>query len=439
MKTYKLPVISFLATVLFLFPSAGHADMFGSDQKNWDQVFAELKKINLKLTDKLETQLRSLQATQADIQLQVNNIKESAIPALRGVIEQSDARMSSQINKIDGKVAELDGKVRYEIEDLKKSQLESANALRGELTALSGQLKQGLAGDMENLAKLNQKSFDSLIAGNRESLARVEQQLNIQNQTLAQTNAAVKANQDAVLAGFGAIDANNKKMIEVLSRTLQESQGMSKNVDLFGKKLGETAEQIGLTRELIVKLQKIFDVKLDLISKDHGTIDLLKQNLLVADEKITKLGEGLKSLQTQNTALGTSLTALNGQFDQVRSANQLTNEKIGKLIDSSKEIATHSVQLENKIDQSIQKTEPGLANIDLANEKLGKLIEILKAMAVEQGKVEQVVKTQAEIAELLDDLRKRVNANAPQGEDARKSKKPSQSSQEKSKRAPAGQ
>lgn len=428
MNTFK----TFLGAVSlagFFLPVAGaQADMFGSDKENWDKVFLELKKINTRLVESLDNQMKSLQTSQANVQSQINTVKD-ALTELRGMMEQSEARMSGKVGKIEGKVLELDGKLKYELDDLKKNQRESAGALRGEMLALLEKMKQNMALDMENMARINQKSNES--------------------------------SQAAIVTGFANIDASNKKMIDILAKALQENQSVSGKTDALAKNMQELKADIGLVRGTIAKLNEIMGVKLDNIGKDHGavqdrldqnlkTLDLLNQNLRVADEKSGKLAEGLKALQTQNANLGTALTSLNDQMGQVRAASQATNEKFNKLIDSSREIAGHSSQIEAKLDQSMQKTEPGLVNIDLANEKLGKLIEILKAMALEQGKMEQnarsqqeridqIVKSQAEMAEMIEDLRKKTNSSheVKKAPEKREKKAPSATQEKAPRKAPA--
>ncbi|MBI4383943.1 MAG: hypothetical protein HY579_07910 [Nitrospinae bacterium] len=457
MNTFKTFLGAVSLAGFFLPVVAAQADMFGSDKENWDRVFVELKKINTRLVESLDNQMKSLQTSQANVQSQINTVKD-ALTELRGMMEQSEARMSGKVGKIEGKVLELDGKLKYELDDLKKNQRESSAVLRGEMLALLEKLKQNLAMDLENMAKINQKSNEGLARSTGESLTAIVAAIN-NFQTSVSSNIA--ASQATSASGFANIDANNKKMIEILSRALQENQAVSVKTDALAKNLQDVNANIGLTRETIAKLKEIMGVKLDNIGKDHvavqaqfdqnlKTLDLLSQNLRVADEKSGKLAEGLRVLQTQNANLGTALTSLNDQVGQVRGASQATNEKFNKLIDSSREIAVHSSQIEAKLDQSMQKTEPGLANIDLANEKLGKLIEILKTMALEQGKMEQnargqqeridqIVKSQAEMAEMIEELRKKSNSSheVKKAPEKREKKAPSAPQEKAPRKAPA--
>ncbi|MDH5790487.1 MAG: hypothetical protein OEZ27_07830, partial [Nitrospinota bacterium] len=96
--------------------------------------------------------------------------------------------------------------------------------------------------------------------------------------------------------------------------------------------------------------------------KNFQNVDLIKQNLLVADQKINKLAEVLKTFQ-------------------------------------------------------IQGSEVGRAKAELINEKITRLIEILKAIAAEQGKMEKLVASQGgkgsdkELLEALADLKRKANVN----------------------------
>lgn len=339
MKTNKYPV--FLSIIFFSFVSTSYADVFGTDDKKWERVFSDLKKISIRLTDNVDVQLKSLQTSQAELLRLIDGLK-STIPALQGAIEQNDAKTTQQLSKLEGRLAELEGRTRAQLAELdgktkahldeqKKSQVETANAL-----------KQGLAVDMENLAKQNLASLQSLSKAGNDSLTAI-------NSGFASVN-----------SGFMNIDNNNKKMIDILAKTLQENQETGKTVGSVSKKMVEVNDHINSIRDLVAKLKEIINAKDGVHQAQNDHIS----------KNIDKLAEILKGLQAQNTALSTSLTASLQQVDE-------------------------------KITQSMLKSDPVNANLDLANQKLSKLIEILKAFAGDQ---EKIVKSQQAISDSLRDF-----------------------------------
>ena len=339
MKTNKYPV--FLSLIFFSFVSTSYADVFGTDDKKWERVFSDLKKISIRLTDNVDVQLKSLQTSQAELLRVIDGLK-STIPALQGAIEQNDANMTQQLSKLESRLAELEGRTRSQLAELegktkvhldeqKKSQTDTANAL-----------KQALAVDMENLAKQNLASLQTLSKSSSDSLAAI-------NSGFAAAN-----------SGFMNIDNNNKKMIDILAKTLQENQETGKTVGSVSKKMGEVNDHIIVTRDTVAKLKEIINAK-------DGAQQARNEQI---SKNIDKLAELLKGLQTQNTTLSTSLTASLQQVDE-------------------------------KVTQSMLKIDPTNANLDLANQKLSKLIEILKAFAGDQ---EKIVKSQQSISDSLRDF-----------------------------------
>ncbi|MBI4389973.1 MAG: hypothetical protein HY580_07315, partial [Nitrospinae bacterium] len=198
MNTFKFFLGAVSLAGFFLPAAVAQADIFGSDEKNWERVFLELKKINTRLVESLDNQMKSLQTSQANVQSQINTVKD-ALSELRGMMEQSEARVGGQVGKIEGKVQELDGKLKYELDDLKKSQRESAGALRGEMLALLEKMRQNLAMDLENMAKINQKANEGLVKSVNETLTAIVAAVN-NLQTSVSSNIA--ASQTKTDAGF---------------------------------------------------------------------------------------------------------------------------------------------------------------------------------------------------------------------------------------------
>ena len=245
MKTYKYPLGVLIIVVLCFSTSTSRADMFGADDKKWEKVFSDIKKISVRLTDYVDVQLKGLQASGAEVLSQLDKIKNT-IPALQGAIEQSDQHMA----KMEERVTALEGRIKLQLDEQKKSQQETNNAL-----------KQGLATDMDNLAKRNSESQATILAN---------------------------------------IDTNNKKMLDILAKGLQENQDAIRSVSSFGKNLGDINDQISSLRDSVTKL--------NLLTKEHGVAQTQTDlNLKSLDEKINqtmlKVDPGMANLDLANQKL----------------------------------------------------------------------------------------------------------------------------------------
>jgi hypothetical protein len=241
-------------------------------------------------------------------------------------------------------------------------------------------LKDGMAKDMERMAQLNQSAFQELIKNNEKRLndqnARVDKSIAVMTEIAkggSKTNETLASLQAGVVQNSKSLSEQNKKIIDILSKTLQEQEAASTKIDTLGGNQSKSDENVRIARETMVALKDILDKRLVEIDKTQQVLqaqndkslqnaDLIKQNLLVADQKINKLADVLKTFQ-------------------------------------------------------IQGSEVGRAKADLINEKITRLIEILKAIAAEQGKMEKLVASQAgkgsnkKLMDALADLKRKANVN----------------------------
>jgi hypothetical protein len=189
----------------------------------------------------------------------------------------------------------------------------------------------------------------------------------------SKTNETLASLQAGVVQNSKSLSEQNKKIIDILSKTLREQEAASTKIDTLGGNQSKSDENIRFARATMVALKDILDKRLVEIDKTQQALqtqndkslqnsDLIKQNLLVADQKINKLAEVLKAFQ-------------------------------------------------------IQGSEVVRAKTDLINEKITRLIEILKAIAAEQGKMEKLVASQAgkgsnkKLMNALADLKRKANVN----------------------------
>lgn len=254
--------------------------MFGTDDKKWEKVFSDLKKISVRLTDYVDVQLKGLQASGAEIMSQLDKMKNT-IPALQGAIEQND----QQLVKMDERMTVLEAKIKLQLDEQKKGQYEMNNAL-----------KQGLATDMDNLAKRNSESQATMLA---------------------------------------SIDTNNKKMLDILAKGLQENHDAIKSVSSFGKNLSDINDQISALRDAVTKL--------NLLTKEHGVAQTQTDlNLKGLDEKINqavlKVDPGMANLDLANQKLS--------KLIEILKAFAVEQEK---LVKSQQEMSSSIAELRDKI------------------------------------------------------------------------------------------
>ncbi|MFQ5717619.1 MAG: hypothetical protein ACE5GQ_11035, partial [Nitrospinales bacterium] len=455
MRFQKHFLIAFIFLSLWFSPWNAFAGLFDNDEENWRRMFGEIKKINARLVSLEMGKLKAMQSVQEDVLRQIEEIK-SIIPDLRGTVEQNQSEMGAFIKQTNKKLSDIEAQLKFEIiENLNKQNKETRKFELGLLENLNkqnaatekfeaslvdqfNQLRNNLAGDMEKFSQINQKYFQGFSQANSESIGKMAQQLNAQNQTLEKANeifrtelipAIVKQNEqsrnsllaevsksnkknhDALVAGFSESNAKNKKLVEILEKSLTEAQVTSGQVQALAGNIGQTNNNVVQTHDSLIKLKDILVKQLDTLSKGQANlgaevvngskkVDLVQNNLIVADNKMNKLAESLKGIQTQNASANIALASLQQGMDEVRGTNSLNGEKLNKLISSSAELMKHANQVSQSLqnmDKALQTIEGGLANVDLANQKLSRLIQILKTIAAEQGKVTQVLAVQAEI------------------------------------------
>jgi hypothetical protein len=411
MKTHKLQWASVFFLGFVLVSQTAAAGLFDNDEQNWRRIFGEIKKINARLVSLEMGKLKGMENVQQDLSRQIEELK-SLIPTLQGSVEQSQAEVSGYFKSTNQKLADIETQLELEIiksidQQLSKIEQKIASQLgqqkiandqfQSNLAEKFSDLKGGMAADMENFAKANQKNSQELARYNSESLGKMVKQMNTQKQSLDRANEIIKSeliptiikqneetslqlrteltktsnalllgmsqaskdNKDTLLTGLSGIEAKNQKLLEVLQKNLKE---------------GETTQQ---------------------------NVLLLSQNMATANDNIKKLRDGIAlqidTLVKDQQALAVQLGAGSERIDQkvgvVAQSLQMTDEKINTLVTTSSALASQN----EKVSQSLQSIEGGLANVNLVNDKLTALINILKTIAKEQGKFAGLIAGQSEI------------------------------------------
>jgi len=399
MKRKFIRVFYAFLVCLVWFASTASSQLFADDRKS-ERILLEIKKLNTRVVEQVIPQIQNtnltienLKAEIKKVRAEVNQVKSgnktvnqqmeilsSVIPAMQGSMEQSQAQTIQEVQSLGKRLAQLEAQIKAERESKAQQQKAELEAIKQEVSINLQKLKEGMAKDMERMAQLNQSAFQELIKNNEKRLndqnARVDKSIVVMTEIArggSKTNEMLASLQAGVMQNSKSLSQQNKKIIDILSKTLREQEAASTKIDTLGGNQSKSDENVRIARETMVALKDILDKRLVEIDKTQQVLqeqndkslqnaDLIKQNLLVTDQKINKLTEVLKTFQ-------------------------------------------------------IQGSEVGRAKADLINEKITRLIEILKAIASEQGKMEKLVASQAgkgsdkKLMDALADLKRKANVS----------------------------
>jgi len=396
---------------LGLFASEAFAQLFGGDNNKWERILLEIKKLNTRIVEKVIPQIDRINSDIKKIKIEISRVKtevrnvrsgnnnlseqietlSNMIPGIQSSMEQSQVRTMQQIQALGKRLEQLQAKIKAEQAQQTRNQQAQLDAIKQEVATQLGSLKDGMAKDMEQIAKLNQSAFQELIKSNEKNLrnqnARVDKSIAIMTEMAkggANTSEALAVLRAGLVENSKARSEQNKKIIDILSKSLKEQQAAAIEIDALGGNQAKSDENVRYARETMVALKGILDKRLAEIDKTlqaqndqtMQNADLIKQNLQVTDQKINKLAEGLQAIHNQG-------------------------------IDTTTSMLTNASEVNQKIDET--RTE-----VKLTSEKITKLIEILKAIAEKQGKLEQLLASQGGNKKLMDvlaDLKRKANVN----------------------------
>jgi hypothetical protein len=393
------------------------AQSFGSDERKMERILLEIKKLNTRVVEQVIPKIHNTNLAIEKIKTEIDQVRSevnrvgsgnknvnqqmdilsSVIPAMQGSMEQSQAQTMQEIQSLGNRLTQLEAQIKSEreiktqnqqAEDQRQQaedqrQQAELDAIKQEISSNIQTLKAGMAKDMERMAQLNQSAFQELIKNNEKRLndqnTRVDKAIAVMTEIAkggSKTSESLASLQTGVVENSKALSNQNKKIIDILSKTLQEQEAASTKIDTLGGNQSKSDENVRFARETMVALKDILDKRLVEIDKTQQALqaqndrnsqnsDLIKQNLLVADQKINKLAEVLQAIQTQQ----------------------------------------------------VQGGDAGRTKADLINEKITRLIEILKAIAAEQGKMEKIIASQEgkgsnkKLMDALEDLKRKANVN----------------------------
>jgi len=432
MKYVKSTAYFFIFLFIVLIPLNASGEMGDKASKKWPQLFKQVRLIEEHINNLEIIQIKGLQNQLEDLLRQVEEIKQS-VPQLQNVVELNKSDTLEQVKKVENKISDLEAEVKNQVL-LKISQ---QNKILNNIREDQKNLKLGLAQDLEKFEKLNKENFQSFALGNKSNLEMIAQKLDSLDETtiknfegtkglfISQLIPTIKDNQAKV---HGDLLASRKTNDEGLKRLSDENQKLSKELSSI---LRENLIQGIDTKNQVESIDKN-------VAAASQNIAVNNKNLMIADEKINKLAETMKSLQVQHFASTATLEALKKDLVKAQEFDQLADEKINKLIKNSTQLTVHANQLEktviNELQQSLNKADSSQDKINLANERLTLLIEILKAIAKEQDKLAQAVKVQSglnkaqagliknqeSIKEALADLRRKANLSLSKSDNIKK-------------------
>jgi hypothetical protein len=444
MKNIKSSVSLCLLFLVILIPINASADVFGTDDETWERVFVDLKKINARLVRLETSEIGSLRHQLEDLLRQIEEVKQT-LPQLQGSVEMNKSETISSLSKIRTQISDLDAEVRNQV----LSKIKKQSKILDLVQKNQKNLKIGLAQDIEQFEKMNKENFQSFAAANKSTLEIVAQRLVALDETTKKSFEKTKGLfiTDVIPAIVKGNLENRKALIEHLSNSRENNEKSlaalsEKNIILIDI-LGESLKQGAETKEQIVSFgtetkEQIASINKILITTNNN-LAVNNENLIVADQKINKLAETLKTLHEQHSISSEALVALKKDLVEAGEFDQLIDKKINKLVKNSAQLIANANKLEGSVlgelKQSSQKEDSNQDKINLANEKLSRLIEILKVIATEQDKLRKVVKAQAvmnkaqaglvknqeSIKEALADLRRKANVSISRSDDIKKS------------------
>ena len=432
MKYVKSTAYFFIFLFIVLIPLNASAEMGDKASKKWPQLFKQVRLIEEHINNLEVIQIKGLQNQLEDLLRQIEEIKQS-VPQLQNIVELNKIETLAQVNKVETKISDLEAELKNQV----LFKINQQKKILDKIQEDQKKLKLGLAQDLEKFEKLNKENFQTFALGNKSNLEKIAQKLDSLEETtiknfegtkglfISQLIPTIKDNQAKV---HDDLLASRKTNDEALKRLSDENQKLSKELSSI---LRENLIQGIDTKNQVESIDKN-------VAAASQNIAVNNKNLMIADEKINKLAETMKSLQVQHFASSATLEVLKKDLIKAQEFDQLADEKINKLIKNSTQLTVHANQLEktviNELQQSLSKADSSQDKINLANERLTLLIEILKAIAKEQDKLAQAVKVQSglnkaqagliknqeSIKEALADLRRKANLSLSKSDNIKK-------------------
>ncbi len=389
------------------------AQLFGSDEKNWEKVLIELKKINARLVSLHNKDLPTIHSNQADLMEQTHTMR-SMLPGIQGKMEELRSNQSDQLGQVQARIGQIETFVQGELARQGDVQKGEMSGFKKDLVDKFDQLRQGMAKDMEQIAATNQTQFQQMTQNNQATLAAMKLQMDKQagiltkilevntnqyqalNARLETLQQAVNTNSQALNAGFVAIESNNRvvnantdTITSVLKKGFTEQEKLQLTLNGIGAEVKQGQANLDLTRQAIGKLKEILDPKLDALAQGQNAIQA-----------------GQAGVQN---AVASGHKQVADQIGSVHAGQAQITERFNKLVDTTQALLTHTGQVGERLNSIGGKLETEQGDVQLTNQKMGKLIDILKAMAQEQQKFDHLINGQGEIRTAIAGGEQKVN------------------------------
>lgn len=330
--------------------------------------------------------------------------------------------------------------LKNEMSALKTQVTGDIGQLKEAMTADLSQLKEAMATDMEGFKKANDEAFQTFAQGNIDSLQKIETRLQDQSQKIAGSAGLLKeelipaiiqqgeknqtalltaltqseqniqgiqdkmktdleAKHDIIQANLKTLETNSMTMVEVFKKNAQVDEETRNQVGALGQELVATNKNLDAARFSISSLKDYLDAKWDGINKEQQSMQMkvdesvkssstISANLLVADEKLNKLAQGLQFVQEKNGILEKSLFDLNQSFDQAQQVNRQSDVKMNKIIEILQNVISSSNQIDTKIDQSLLKMDERAQAVKLADEKMTNMIDVMQTVGTFSAQID---------------------------------------------------
>tara|TARA_B100000686_G_C16773316_1_gene966681 strand:+ start:145 stop:1509 length:1365 start_codon:yes stop_codon:yes gene_type:complete len=407
---------------------AGIGDGLTDDEKK--QLWMRLKKINLRLSELETNNLKSLQESQGIILLQIQELQK-AIAQFQGTLEL----MTNELKQVSNQ-AQKD----------RNQMFEEWARLRDEVNKGMEGVRQGIAQDVENLAKQNLEFLNTIQSGNQSSLETIAKGIENQSNQLAKTQGILR---DELIP---AIAEQQQRNIQILTTRLdafakQQEGALAEFQQQVSNGLNQVEAKNQAIKQVLQKsisLQKDADENIlkqaNLINKTMAQqLPAVANNIKILDQKTGKINESVNSVNSSFNNLSQSITTLHSGFTRLIEIFKKRSEQED----------TQTLALDAKVDDVGQKVLENRDNTGLANQKLNKLTDFLKTLATTQTQMDQSLRDQSgnkierlfgemetmtrnvagikaeqkAIKKALADLRRKANVNISRNDDIKKTQK----------------
>ncbi|SVD88498.1 uncharacterized protein METZ01_LOCUS441352, partial [marine metagenome] len=201
--------------LLIIFAQANffsNAEAKGDEDYHRD-ILRALKKINSRLVILENDKLKAIRSVQENLHRQIEEIRDS-LQQIQATGEINKSEMLASVGAVNIRTLDVESYLRNEVMAEFDKQSQEGETYRVQLSTLLGQLKNGLATDMESFSKANEQYFTVFSEGNKEKLQQIVDALSDQTTKLKQTQALFKTDL------IPALDVQNEATRQTITQEL---------------------------------------------------------------------------------------------------------------------------------------------------------------------------------------------------------------------------